>query len=132
MAAYEAQGGGPTVLAEGTPKLEAPQAGALQAAIEMVRGGDVPVAKYLTGAAVGLLVSLLVSPGLGVMVGLSMYLPFPYMILFGLGGILRMLLIKLFGPGFAEDKGVPLAAGLIVGDALMGVSNAIFKVALAL
>ena len=62
----------------------APQAGALQAAINIVQEGNIPLGKYLTGALLGLLVSLLVSPGLGVMVGLSLYLPFKYMIVFGM------------------------------------------------
>ena len=128
VADYEARGGSPTVLASGVPQLDAPQAGALQAAIQIVQNDEVPVAKYLTGAVIGLGVSLLVSPGLGVMVGLSMYLPFEYMIVFGLGGILNMLLSRFKGARFAEDKGVPLAAGLIVGDALIGVVNAVIKV----
>ena len=73
-------------------------------------------------------VSVLVSPGLGVMVGLSMYLPFSYMILFGLGGVTNILVRRFKGARFAEDKGVPLAAGFIVGDALIGVANAVIKV----
>ncbi len=72
--------------------------------------------------------SLLVSPGLGVMVGLSMYLPFEYMIVFGVGGITSILLTRFKGARFAEDKGVPIAAGFIVGDALIGVLNAVIKV----
>ena len=129
--ALVAKGGSATQLAEGTPNLGAPQAGALEAAIQIVRDGDVPVGKYLAGAVLGLVVSILVSPGLGVMVGLSMYLPFEYMIIFGLGGILNILMRKLKGARWAEDTGVPIAAGLIVGDALVGVIHAIVKVASA-
>lgn len=132
LAAYEARGGSPTDLAEGVPELSAPQAGALEAAINIVQDGDVPTAKYLTGASLGLLVSLLVSPGLGVMVGLSMYLPFAYMIVFGIGGITNILVRRFKGARFAESKGVPIAAGLIVGDALIGVTNAVLKVAVSL
>ena len=62
------------------------------------------------------------------MVGLSMYLPFEYMIVFGIGGILNILLTRFRGARFAEDKGVPIAAGFIVGDALIGVVNAVIKV----
>jgi putative OPT family oligopeptide transporter len=126
---YVDAGGSETRLASGVPLLEAPQAGALEAAINIVQANDVPVLKYGTGAVIGLLISLFVAPGLGVMVGLSMYLPFAYMILFGLGGIINMTVTRLKGARFAEDKGVPIAAGLIVGDALVGVANAVLKVA---
>ena len=129
---YEAHGGSATQLAAGVPQLSAPQAGALQAAINIVQQGDVPLLKYGAGAAIGLLVSLLVSPGLGVMVGLSMYLPFEYMIVFGIGGLLSIFLTRWKGARFAEDKGVPIAAGFIVGDALIGVINAVIKVAFSL
>lgn len=132
VAAYEAQGGSETEIPEGTPALGAPQAGALKAAINIVQSGDVAIGKYLTGALLGLIISLLVSPGLGVMVGLSMYLPFEYMIVFGIGGITNIIITKWKGARFAEDKGVPLAAGLIVGDAMVGVANAIVMVYLGL
>ena len=128
VAAYTANGGSETTLANGIPKLGAPQAGALQGAIQIVQSGDVPLGKYLTGAAIGVLVSLLVSPGLGVMVGLSMYLPFEYMIIFGIGCMINMAVRRMKGARFAEDMGVPLAAGLIVGDALVGVGFAVWKV----
>lgn len=121
-------GGTETEVPEGTPKLGAPQAGALKAAIDIVQSGNVPLGKYLTGALLGLIVSLLVSPGLGVMVGLSMYLPFEYMIVFGIGGITNILVRRWKGARFAEDNGVPIAAGLIVGDALTGVAHAMVKV----
>ncbi len=126
--AFEARGGAVDTLPAGMPELSAPQAGALEAAIEIVQQGDVPLGKYLTGAALGLVVSLAVSPGLGVMVGLSLYLPFTYMIVFGVGGIISILVMRWKGARFAEDKGVPIAAGLIVGDALVGITDAVIKV----
>jgi len=128
VAAHEAELGRPDERPEGTPDLGAPQAGALQSAIQIVQGGDVPLGKYATGAVLGLVLSVLVTPGLGVMVGLSMYLPFKYMIVFGIGGLLNMLMRRWRGARWAEDKGVPVAAGLIVGDALVGVVHAIVKV----
>ena len=128
VVAHETELGRPDVRPEGTPELGAPQAGALKSAIDIVQGGEVPLGKYASGAVLGVLASLLVSPGLGVMVGLSMYLPFKYMIVFGLGGILHILVKRFKGARFAEDKGVPLAAGLIVGDALVGVAHAVVKV----
>ena len=131
VAALEKLGGSPAELQSDVPRLGAPQAAALKAAIEILQGGDVKVGKYLTGALVGLLVSLLVSPGLGVMIGLSLYLPFKYMIVFGIGGVTSILLARWKGARFAEDKGVPLAGGLIVGDALLEVAHAIVKVSTA-
>jgi len=132
VAEHEPELGHPDRRPEGTPELGAPQAGALQGAIRIVQGGDVPLGKYATGAALGVLASLLVSPGMGVMVGLSMYLPFKFMIVFGIGGILNILVKRFRGDRFAEDKGVPLAAGLIVGDALVGVVHALVKVSYSL
>ncbi|HPF12819.1 MAG TPA: OPT/YSL family transporter [Planctomycetota bacterium] len=124
----EEAGGSPTQLAKGVPQLGAPQAAALEKAINIVQSGDLPLGKYLTGFALGLAVSILVSPGMGVMVGLSLYLPFMYMIVFGIGGLLSIFLTKVFGARAVESKGVPLAAGLIVGEALVGIINALIKV----
>ncbi|MCP5022608.1 MAG: hypothetical protein GY930_12645 [bacterium] len=128
VAALEQAGGSATVLAQGTPQLGAPQSAALEAAINMVQSGDVPIGKYLTGFIVGLLVSILISPGLGVMIGLSLYLPFMYMIVFGIGGLLSIITTRIFSARQVESKGVPLAAGLIVGEALVGIVNAVIKV----
>lgn len=128
VAALQEAGGSATQLPSNVPELGAPQAGALKSAIEIVQSGDVPIGKYLGGALLGLVVSLLVSPGIGVMVGLSMYLPFEYMVVFGIGGILNILISRRKGVRWAEDKGVPFAAGLIVGDALIGVLFALFEV----
>ncbi|MDF1838745.1 MAG: OPT/YSL family transporter [Planctomycetota bacterium] len=126
--ALEEAGGSAQQLADGVPELGAPQAAALDAAITMVQSDNVPIGKYVTGFVVGLAVSILVSPGLGVMIGLSLYMPFMYMIVFGVGGLLSIILTRLFGARQVESKGVPLAAGLIVGDALVGIINAIIKV----
>jgi putative OPT family oligopeptide transporter len=129
VAEYEARGGTATELADGVPDLSAPQATALQASIQIIQSGDVPIGKYLSGAALGGVVSLLASPGLGVMIGLSMYLPLAYLLMFGVGGIANLLITRWKGALWAEDKGVPVAAGFVVGDALVGVVNAIFTVA---
>ncbi|MEM7164688.1 MAG: OPT/YSL family transporter [Planctomycetota bacterium] len=125
---YEARGGTPEELADGVPELGAPQAAALEAAIKIVQNDDLPVWKYVAGCVLGVLISLLISPGLGVMVGLSLYLPFKYMIVFGIGGVTNILVSRFAGARVAEEKGVPIAAGLIVGDAMVGVVNAVVKV----
>jgi uncharacterized oligopeptide transporter (OPT) family protein len=59
-----------------------------------------------------------------------MYLPFSITLGYGLGCLTQMWIIKQKGPTFLENKLVPLAAGLIVGEALMGVGHASFLVTL--
>ena len=132
LEAYQEAGGTADKLPDGVPELGAPQAGALESAIKIVQSGDVPLGKYIAGAIVGILASLLISPGIGVMVGLSLYLPFEYMAVFGIGGIIALLLARWKGAHWTEDKGVPVAAGLIVGDALVNILYAIKDVAQSL
>lgn len=100
----------------------APQAQALQAVIEGVRGEDMPYALYGLGAIAGLLLGLGSFSGLGVLVGISMYLPIMYLTTYGIGCILNVLVGKVMGRTWAEEWGVPVAAGFIVGDALLGLS----------
>jgi len=97
----------------------APQAQALQAIITGVQGGDMPYALYGTGAVLGGLLGLGAFSGLGVLVGLSMYLPMIYISTYGVGCIINMIVSKAKGPRWAEEWGVPVAAGFIVGDALL-------------
>ncbi len=105
----------------------APQAQALQAVITGVQGGDMPYALYGLGAILGALLGLGAFSGLGVLVGLSMYLPMQYIATYGIGCIINMVISKLKGPKWAEEWGVPMAAGFIVGDALLslGVNSTI-------
>lgn len=109
----------------GTP-LVAPQAQALQAMIEGLMSGNVPLLKYLSGAALGASMTLLPIGGLGVLVGLAMYLPFDITLGYGVGCLLSMGLAKKFSGGWVEQKIVPLAAGLIVGEALTELSFSIY------
>ena len=99
--------------------LSAPQAQALQAAVEGVLGGDVPWPKYLGGAVVGAMLGLTGVPGLGVLVGLSMYLPLAYILPYGLGCLVNMGVARARGARWVEEKGVPFAAGLLVGEPLV-------------
>ena len=48
--------------------------------------------------------------------------------LFGLGCVFNIVVSRWKGARFAADKGVPIAAGFIVGDAVVGVINAVLKV----
>ncbi len=100
----------------------APQAQALRAVITGVQGGEMPYALYGLGALLGILMGLGTFPGLGVLVGLSMYLPFYFIATYGIGCLLQMLLSKTLGPRWCESWGVPFAAGLIVGEALLSLS----------
>lgn len=104
----------------------APQAQALQAVITGVQGGAMPYALYGFGTVLGALLGLGAFSGLGVLVGLSMYLPFYYIATYGVGCIINMIVSKAKGPRWAEEWGVPLAAGFIVGDAVLALGiNAI-------
>jgi uncharacterized oligopeptide transporter (OPT) family protein len=102
--------------------MEAPQAVALQAAIETVRGGDAPVHLFGMGGLLGAILSFSGLSGLGVLVGLSMYLPLIYLLPYGLGCVLQMFTKASFGSDWTERWGVPFAAGLLVGEGLMGVT----------
>lgn len=108
--------------------IPAPQAQALDAAISGVVGGDVPIGKYATGAIIGGVLSASTFTGLGVMVGLSMYLPLVYLLPFGLGSVMNVLSGRIRDRRWVENTGVPLAAGLIVGDAVVGVVYAFISV----
>ena len=102
----------------GTPT-EAPQAQALQAVITGVQGGDIPYALYGFGAVLGVCLGLGSFAGLGVMVGLSMYLPIIYILTYGIGCLLNMGVAAVKGKTWAEEWGVPFCAGLIVGEAVL-------------
>ncbi len=97
----------------------APQAQALQSVITGVQGGELPYALYGFGALLGALLGLGAFSGLGVLVGLSMYLPFAAIATYGVGCILNMIVAKIKGRRWAEEWGVPFAAGLIVGESLL-------------
>lgn len=108
----------------GGEEFPAPQGQALAATIEGITGGDVPTAKYIAGAILGGLLSLL-QAGLGITVGLGFYLPFAIVLTYSLGTLLREVIDRTKGKSWSESKGIPIAAGLIVGEALVGVGNAV-------
>lgn len=111
--------------------LPAPQAGALMGIIDAVKSGNVPVDKYAMGAAVGGLLGAAPMAGLGVLIGLAMYLPFSITLGYGIGCFITMGLRRLKGASWVEHEMVPFAAGLIVGEALMGVANAGYQIIVA-
>ena len=112
----------------GNKDLPAPQGGALMGVIDAVNSGNVPIDKYAMGGAAGAVLGAAPLPGLGVLIGLAMYLPFSITFGYGLGCFLQMAIQKVKGVAFCEDKLVPLAAGLIVGEALMGIADALWAI----
>ena len=112
----------------GGDKYPAPQGTALASIIGGILGGDVPTNKYIAGAGIGALLSASGVGGLGILVGLGFYLPFDIVLTYTIGTILRLLTDRIKGPVFSENVGIPVAAGLIVGEALVGVGNALIRV----
>ncbi len=102
----------------GSVDVPAAQADALRSVILGVQGGDLPYALYAMGAVVGVLLGVGGFAGLGVLVGLSVYLPFVYIATYGVGCILNMFTTMTKGRRWTEEWGVPFAAGLIVGEAV--------------
>ena len=108
----------------GSEKLPAPQAQALASTIDGIMGGDVPTQKYAAGAVLGGILSALMG-GLGITVGLGFYLPFNIVLTYSLGTLGRELTDRMKGQTWSEEVGIPIAAGLIVGEALVGVGDAL-------
>ena len=108
----------------GSETLPAPQAQALASTIDGIMGGDVPTEKYAAGAVLGGVLSALMG-GLGITVGLGFYLPFNIVLTYSLGTLGRELTDRFKGKNWSEQIGIPVAAGLIVGEALVGVGHAI-------
>jgi putative OPT family oligopeptide transporter len=108
----------------GSDKLPAPQGQALASMVSGIMGGDVPGQKYLAGAGLGALLSIL-QPGLGITVGLGFYLPFNIVLTYSIGTLLRVVTDRRLGRSWGETTGIPVAAGFIVGEALVGVGFAI-------
>lgn len=109
----------------GSEKLPAPQGRALASMIEGVTGGEVPVYRYGAGAGLGFLLALSGLGGIGVLIGLGFYMPFNIALTYTIGNLLRIGAEKLKGNRWCEDVGIPVAAGLIVGEALVGVGTAL-------
>jgi putative OPT family oligopeptide transporter len=108
----------------GSARLPAPQAQALASTIDGIMGGDVPAEKYAAGAVLGAVLSALIG-GLGITVGLGFYLPFNIVLTYSLGTLGRELADRFKGKDWSDHVGIPVAAGFIVGEALVGVGDAI-------
>jgi putative OPT family oligopeptide transporter len=114
----------------GSERLPAPQAQALASTIDGIMGGDVPTQKYVAGAILGGILSTVMG-GLGITVGLGFYLPFNIVLTYSLGTLGREIAERTKGKTWAEQVGIPIAAGFIVGEALVGVGDAIRHVLMA-
>jgi putative OPT family oligopeptide transporter len=112
----------------GSERLPAPQGQVLASMIQGILGGDVPLQKYVAGAGLGALLSASGIGGLGILVGLGFYLPFAIVLTYSIGTVLRIFLDWRVGHRISEDVGIPVAAGLIVGEALVGVGFALYYV----
>jgi putative OPT family oligopeptide transporter len=119
--------GGANGFGEGT-SLPAPQAGVLMGIIKGLKTGVIPMDKYILGGGIGALLAAAPISGLGVMIGLAMYLPFSITLGYGLGCLAQMFIQKKKGLHFTEHKLVPFAAGLIIGEAITGIGQAAFDI----
>lgn len=112
----------------GSDKLPAPQANALAGVIRGILGNEAPIHKYGAGAILGVLLSATGVGGLGIQVGLGFYLPFNIVLTYTIGMLLRILVDWRKGVRYGEEVGIPIAAGFIVGEGLMGVGFAVVSV----
>ena len=112
----------------GSDKLPAPQGTVLASMMKGILEGNVPVFKYLAGAGLGALLSTTGIGGLGIQVGLGFYLPFSIVLTYTIGTILRIASDKIKGQHFSEQVGIPVAAGLIIGEGIVGVGFAIYYI----
>ena len=79
--------------------------------IEQVQLGTIDWTRYGAGALVGVGLSLSGIPGLGVIVGISMYLGIGIVLPYGFGAIARELAAYRLGPEWCEATGVPRGGG---------------------
>jgi putative OPT family oligopeptide transporter len=112
----------------GSESLPAPQGEALASMIRGIVSEDVPTYRYVAGAGLGGALAFSGLGGIGVLIGLGFYMPFSIVLTYTLGNLLRVAVDHFLGRRFSEHIGVPIAAGLIVGEALVGVGNAFYQI----
>ena len=112
----------------GSDALPAPQGQALATMINGLVGGDVPTWRYVAGSGMGALLAFCGLGGIGVQIGLGFYMPFATVLTYTIGCLARIAVDHYKGQRYSHEVGIPIAAGLIVGEALVGVGNAIYQV----
>jgi putative OPT family oligopeptide transporter len=108
--------------------ITAPQAQAMRGAVEGILGGDVPYSHYLSGIILGSALSLTGLKSLGVLMGLAMYLPFAFIIPYGFGCLVNVITQTVKGEHWTASKGIPIAAGVLLGDAMVTLGIALIMV----
>lgn len=112
------------------PELSAPQGSALAAIIESLQQGASPLDKYVGGAGLGLALGIYPIGGLGVLVGLAMYLPLYITVTYGIGCVINMGFLRKYGTAWVGTTLVPVAAGFIIGEALTSLTAVFIRLAL--
>lgn len=112
------------------PELSAPQGAALAGVIESLGQGAAPLDKYAGGLAIGLGLGVFPIAGLGVLVGLAMYLPFSITLTYGIGCLTSIALGKKLGDAWIGSTLVPVAAGFIIGEALTNLGATLIQLGL--
>ena len=112
----------------GSDALPAAQASALASVIEGLVDGNVPSYRYTAAGGLGFLLAISGLGGIGVMVALGFYMPFNIVLTYTIGCVMRIVCNKTAGHRWAEEFGIPIAAGLIIGEALVDVGFTLPKV----
>ncbi len=115
----------------GSKSLPAAQGTALASVLKSIVSDSAPTFRYVAGAGLGGVLSLSGLGGIGVLIGLGFYMPFAIVLTYTIGNVLRIASDRFLGKDFGHEVGVPIAAGLIVGEALVGVGLALWKVGAA-
>lgn len=111
----------PELTALKTNCLGAPQASALADLLDGLSQPGFPYALYGGGALLGGLFTLLPVGGAGVLFGIAFYLPFSITLAYGLGCLVRMRINRIASQAWIDRYLIPTAAGLILGESLVGV-----------
>jgi len=112
----------------GSEALPAPQSTALATVINGIVGGDVPTWRYVAGAGLGAMLAFSGLGGIGVLIGLGFYMPFSTVLTYMIGCVTRIIVQRIKGMTYVEAVGIPIAAGLIVGEAIVGVGYAFYNI----
>ena len=112
----------------GSDELPAAQATALATVLRGIAENDAPTFRYVAGTGLGAVLAFSGLGGIGVLIGLGFYMPFSIVLTYTLGNLLRMASDRFLGKEFGHETGVPIAAGFIVGEALVGVTVALVEI----